>query len=205
MMTSKRHLWSAGVLLVTACAVVVLVGNRAGLAQLAPAGGPVAVCDVVEAFNNYDRAQDLSEEAERERTAVLAEHEKRVADLKAMNEELSGLRPGSDDYEALLRDIQRKTIETEAWQDYKMVLAARDQHRLMTEMYEEILTMVQTVAEEQDYQLVLFRETRETQTDSIQQLYAQMESRKVLYSSPSVDITQTVLARLNRQYQTANP
>ena len=160
----------------------------------------MVVCDVVTVFNDYDRAKDLTETFRVRSDGITQERDKRAARIQAMQEELQGLKSGSPDYESLLQDIQREAIEAEAWQQYKMTLAARDHHRLTTEMYEEILTMVQTVAEQQGHSLVLFREGRSTQTESIQQLLSQVKNRKVLYSSPRIDITQIVLTRLNQQY-----
>ena len=200
MITSKRYIWTVATLVAVAFAVIVLLASPASFAQVAPAGGAVVVCDVVSVFNDYDRAKDLTEDFRLRSEGISQERDRRAALIQAGQEELQGLLPGSPDYETKLQDVQRQAIEAEAWQQYKMTLAGRDHHRLTTEMYEEILTMVQTVAEQQGHSLVLFREGRSTQTESIQQLLAQVENRKVLYSSPRIDITPVVLARLNQQY-----
>jgi len=200
MIRTKTYIWTVATLVALAFATIVTLNSPVSFAQVAGGGGSVVVCDVVSVFNDYDRAKDLSEDFRQRSEAISHERDKRAARIKAMQEELGGLEPGSDDYEPLLQNVQREAIEAEAWQQYKMTLAARDHHRLTTEMYEEILTMVQAIAEQQGYSLVLFREGRSTQTESLQQLLGQVENRKVLYSSPRIDVTQMVLARLNQQY-----
>ena len=200
MITRKIHIWSVAAMLAVASVAVVSLTSPISFAQVGPGGGSVVVCDVVTVFNDYDRAKDLTETFRQRSEAITQERDKRAARIQAMQEELQGLQAGSPDFETLLQNIQREAIEAEAWQQYKMTLAARDHHRLTTEMYDEILAMVQAVAEQQGHSLVLFREGRSTQTESIQQLLAQVENRKVLYSSPRIDITQSVLAQLNQQY-----
>ena len=91
-------------------------------------------------------------------------------------------------------------INAEVWVETKKGLAQRDQLRLTTDMYEEILKMVKVIAEEQGYGLVLFREGRDTEADSMQEMLAQMQNRKVLFSSDDIDITGRVLSRLNMAY-----
>ncbi len=204
-MTRNAYLWPVAVLITGAFVAIALLASPDGFAQVAPAGGDVAVCDVAQIFNQYDRANDLTDDFAKRRDAIVEEGKKRAGRIEALKEELSGYKPGEDDYEELVQEIQRQAIEAQAWQEYKLTIVGRDHHRLTTEMYEEILNMVETVAVEQGYKLVLFRETRDTTTENMNQLLAQMESRKVLYSSPSVDITQTVLARLNRQYKANRP
>ena len=203
MIKTKTYIWSVAALVAVASMAIVSLTGPVSFAQLAPGGATVVVCDVVSVFNDYERAKDLTETFKQRSDAINQEREKRAARLQALQEELQGLQPGSQDYESLLQNIQREAIEAEAWQQYKMTLAGRDHHRLTTDMYDQILSMVQTVAEEQGHSLVLFREGRSTQTESIQQLLGQVENRKVLYSSPRIDITQVVLARLNQQYRAA--
>jgi Skp family chaperone for outer membrane proteins len=200
MIRTKTYIWTVAMLVAVAFAVIVSINSPISFAQVSGSGSSVVVCNVVSVFNDYDRAKDLSEDFRKRSEAITHERDKRAARIKAMQQELEGLEPGSDDYESILQNVQREAIEAEAWQQYKMTLAARDHHRLTTEMYEEILKMVQVIAEQQGYTLVLFREGRSTQTESLQQLLGQVENRKVLYNSPRIDITQIVLGRLNQQY-----
>jgi len=204
-MRHKAYVWPILAVSAGAFTIVALLATSQGFAQAVPSGGDVAVCDVEEIFEHYDRANDLTADFIKRSEAITEEGKKRAARIEALREELEGLEPGTEDFEDLVQEIQRQTIEAQAWQDYKMTIARRDQHRLTTDMYDEILVMIETIATEQGYKIVLFRDSRTTQTKDMNQLVALMGNRKVLYSSPSVDVTQTVLARLNRQYNASRP
>jgi len=191
----------------TAVVIVVLLagvfGTQTSLAQLGASGGTtVAVCDVVEVFNNYERASDLAAEFKIRRDKINEESEARRQAIEDKSQEMQHLLEGSPEYEKQLQEFQRMIINAEVWARTEEGLAQRDQLRLTTDMYEEILKMVKVIAEEQGYGLVLFREGRDTEADSMQEMLAQMQNRKILFSSDDIDITGRVLSRLNMAYST---
>lgn len=197
-------------LLATIVLTVVVLGaglwdTQTSLAQLSASGGAeVAVCDVVEVFNNYERAKDLTAEFQERRERINEESDALRLAIEEKSEELNNLMEGSDEYERQLQEFQRMVIEAQTWAEYQESLARRDYLRLTTDMYEEILDMITVVAEEQGYFVVLFRETRDTSANSMQDLLLQMQNRKVLYSTDEIDITGTVLSRINIAYAAQN-
>lgn len=199
-MKNRRYLLTLAVLVGGAFLALSLLFGQIGTAQERRTVEEVAVCDILEVFRNYDRASDLTEEFEQRRDAIAQEVNTRMAQVEAWRNDLGAYRPGSDEHEQLMQNIERKSIETQAWQEYQMVLAGRDHHRLTTEMYNDILAMVKIIADERGHKIVLFRESPDTQTENIQQLLGQIEGRKVLYASSSVDLTNIVLDRLNSRY-----
>jgi Skp family chaperone for outer membrane proteins len=168
-----------------------------------PAAGPtkVAVCDVVKVFNNYNRAKDLTANLNEKRETVKAEAEKRLQAINTIGMEIEELIQGSKEYERRFNDVQRLTIERTAWLQYQEALVMRDHHRLTKEMYEEIIKMVGLIAREQGVQIVLSRMGEDLQSENTPQLLQQIERRKVLYATDSVDLTDTVLKRLNEAYR----
>jgi len=164
-------------------------------------GTAVAVCDVVAVFNNYDRLSDLNHDLDTRLKKIAKEIEARASVIRDKEEMLKGIAEGSREYEKQLQEVQRLKIELQAWGQYQETLVARDRHRLTTDMYDQILDTVDVVSKEQGFKIVLFRETRDTSTKSFQELLAQMSNRKILYSDPSIDLTERVLARLNDQYE----
>ena len=172
------------------------------LAQDGGARSRIGVCDILKILREYDRFADIKKDFEGRGVTIRDESEKRRARLESMEKELQGLAPGSKDFEALRQNIQKVAIEAQAWQKYQISLAEYDHNRLMVEMYGEVLDMVKVIADEQGLDIVLFRDPRDTQADTVDELLAKIENRKVLYSSPDIDTTETVLARLNRAYAT---
>ena len=166
-----------------------------------PAGAGVGVCDVVVVFNEYQRAKDLTLRLNERRDALRAENEKRGKAIDVLRTELEGLKAGSKEYEQRLNEVQRLTIERTAWLQFQESLIMRDHQRLTREMYEQILRMIQTVAEQQGFLMVLQRDKESLDSQTTQELVQKIASRKVLYNHASVDITDGVLARLNDQYR----
>jgi len=201
----KRHYVAGAILVVVVSfAALSLLFAREGSAQARRVVADVAVCDVLEIFRNYDQANDVTQQMQQRRDAIVQERETRIAEIKALQDELEAYLPGSDEYEATLRSIQLKTIETGAWEEYQMSMAGHDHHRLMTAMYDEILAMAKTIADERGHKVVLFRESADTRTENMQQLLGQIEGRKVLYASQDIDLTNIIVDRLNSQYAAGN-
>ncbi|MHC4563046.1 MAG: OmpH/Skp family outer membrane protein [Planctomycetota bacterium] len=201
-MKTKRTIRSiAAVCLVALIAGGILLVPRS-LAQDAGPRSRIGVCDILKILKEYDRFADIKKDFEGRGVAIRDESEKRRARLQSMDEELKGLAPGSKDFEALRQKMQKVAVEAQVWQKYQISLAEYDHSRLMVEMYGEVLDMVKVIADERGLDIVLFRDARDTQADSVDQLLAKIENRKVLYSSPDIDTTATVLARLNRAYAT---
>ena len=203
-MKERRYLTAAVITMVVSFAILSLVFGRQGSAQARRVVTDVAVCDVLEVFRNYERAGDLTQEMQQRRDDIVAGRETRIAEIDAERKELEAYRPGSPEYEPQLRLVQRKIIETNAWEEYQMAMAGHEHHRQMTEMYDEIMAMAKTIADERGHKIVLFRESPDTQTQDMQELLSQIEARKVLYASPEVDLTDIVVDRLNSQYDGGN-
>jgi Skp family chaperone for outer membrane proteins len=176
------------------------------LGQPAPASAPavparVAVCDVQEIYANYDRAKDLLTKLNDDRQAAQAENEKRGKAADALQAELTALKPGSPEYENRLNQMERMTIDRKVELQYQEALMLRKHRQMTAQLYSEILAMIGTAAREQGINLVLYRDRDLLETDETMELLAQIRNRKVLYCDSSLDITQTVLARLNEAYR----
>lgn len=161
----------------------------------------VAVCDVVDIFNNYQRAKDLTATLNERRQGIKLENEKRGKEIDAIKMELEGLRKGSKEYEKRFNEMQRRTIDRQAWLQYEEALAVREHHRLTQEMYEQIRKMIATIATSRGFQIVLFRDPEDLTSQNTSELLRLINMRKVLYSDSSVDITEETLRSLNAAYK----
>jgi len=161
----------------------------------------MAVCDVVEIFNNYQRAKDLTAKLNERRKSIQAENEDRGKKIDDKQEEMKALKKGSKEYEARFSELQLMVIEREAWLKFQETLAVREHHRLTVEMYEEIQKTIATLAKERSIQIVLFRDPETITSQTTGELLRQIGMRKLLYSDGSVDMTEDTLRRLNETYR----
>jgi len=165
------------------------------------AGPSVAVCDITQLFNNYQRAKDLSGQFEQRRTTLRLENDNRGKELDKAKAELDGYKLGSEAYEKKFNEIQKLTLDRKSWLEYQETVVMRDHHRLTREMYDEVTKMIGRLAKDRNIRLVLFRERDQIESDNTPQLLNQIERRKVLYADDGIDITDQVLGRLNEAYQ----
>ncbi len=189
------------ILVGVALSAVVLSHSLAQPAAAPAAPTRVAVCDVVEIFNNYQRAKDLTAKLNERRKAIQAENDDRGKKIDDKQEEMKALKKGSKEYEARFNELQRMVLEREAWLKFQETLAVREHHRLTVEMYEEIQKMIGALAKERGVQIVLFRDPENITSQNTAELLRQIGMRKVLYSDGSVDMTEDTLRRLNEAYR----
>jgi len=171
-------------------------------AQNAPKAqpAPVAVCDVVEVFNNYKRSADLKIDFDKRKERIEAENKKRLDAIDMVKGEMEGFTPGTKDYEERFEKLQRLSIERQAWLKYQEFLASKEQLQVTEDMYRQIRQAIETIARKRGFDVVLYRERKELPTESMAELLNQIERRKVLYFAESVDITEDVLTEINRTY-----
>ncbi len=177
-----------------------LLAGRSTAAPETSSPSAVAVCDIVDIFNQYDKAEALLSTLNARREAIQTEANKQGERIQQQMQMLQDLSPGESQYEKVFQDVQRMRFQREAYLKFQEALALREHSRLTQEMYQEILNMIEQVAASRGAEVVLFREPKEIQAENTQELLAKIERRKVLYWSPRVDITATVLDRLNKAY-----
>ena len=183
-----------------ACVAVFLTAVSAQAPLAAGPRGTVAVCDVVTVFNNYQQAKDLSAEFQERAKKLAAADEQKLRAIQEVEKVLDALKPGSKSYEEQLQKWEKLSVERATWRRLREQVNLREHRRLTEEMYTEILAMIETVAKERRYDLVLHRENVELASQTTTELLNKIAQRKCLYAAKSIDITDAVLKRVNSRY-----
>lgn len=166
-----------------------------------PATGRVATLDVVKVFNEFQRQKDLSEEMKQLQDKLQAENTTRRNKLDEEEASLSKISQDDPTYVARTRELLAKQIEYKNWSDLKQADVTREIALWSCRIYTEIAKAAGDVAQEQGYDIVLYKDEFECNTTNPDQIREQIRSRKVIYGSPSVDISQLVLDKLNSDYR----
>ena len=194
---------SGAILAAAVLAAVLAVLMAQGLAQSpAPVAAPtrVAVCDVGAVFNGYLKRNDLNLQLEQRRKAANAEDKRRLEQINKVEKTLKQLKQGTPEYDKQAKKLQSLVIEARVWREFTEKAFRAEHRRMMETLYREILTAVAQVAKARNLDLVLYSEQVEITSKTTPELYNKIAQRKCLYHKPSIDITQAVLDRLNRQY-----
>ncbi len=197
MKTSRLYLWVVAIVLGGG---ILLSTSLATAPRTAESATRVGVCDVVQVFNNYERAKDLTTKLNENRETIKSQDATRIKSIEAVEMELEGLVVGSDEYEKRLSEVERLSIDRKVWLQYEEAVLMRNHHRLTKEMYRQILKMIAEVARGKGYHIVLYRISKELESEDTPQLLQQIERHRVLYAADSVDLSGEVLSRLNQAY-----
>ena len=172
----------------------------------ASAAGPaaplgVAVCDVVHAFGQYQRAVDETRKLDQVGKRLKQEAAKRQEAIERAKVRLEGVKDDGKRREALAEEVKKLETDCKAWLEREKARCLRYHHRLSGEMYEEVLAVIGQVARERGLGLVL--QTRRKKIDSTDSadLVRKIHAWTVLYAAPEIDITDEVLRRLNSAYR----
>ena len=201
-MRTLKCLLVIGLCVVGAVLVATAFAQPAAPAANAPR---VAVCNAAEVFANYERARDLNAEMERKAAALRQEGQRREDQIKKMQEEISQLNPGSKQHEDLLERIESARFDAQKWGQLEERRLRRWHAQRTKEMYTEITEAISKVAKDRGIEVVLFADNQPLMGEDIKVILEQMSTRSVLYASPRVDITTSVLTEVNQAYRRGNP
>jgi Skp family chaperone for outer membrane proteins len=198
----KKLHWILLIALGTMLATLALTPTLAQEKPAPAAAGPAktAVCDLFVVLKNYDRGNDLKKELKARVDKITAEGDKRGKEITKIQDTLEELKPGSKEYDVQLNKMTQLTIDRQAFLNYQDELAKRETFRYTKEVYQDVLDGIEKVAKERGVQLVLFKESPNLVSRTYDELLEQISRRKVLFSDPSLDITDDVLKRINRDY-----
>jgi len=195
---------SYAVAAVVAAVIVGILLLRDSLAQSpSPAAAPaarVAVCDVQQIFTGYNKATDLLAKLNDKRQALAAELEQRSKAIESLQQEMDALKKGSSEYQSRLAEVERLRIDLAVSRQFGEAKILAEHRQLTMEMYDEMVSAISQVAKDRGVEVVLHADRGLMETDETMELLAQIRVRTVLYWEPSLDITQEVLARLNKAY-----
>jgi Skp family chaperone for outer membrane proteins len=161
----------------------------------------VACIDVVRIFNEYDRQKDLTEEMRVKNQEMQDEEQRRRGRIDTLQATLDAM---SDDDPAKAqrqRELLRMHIDYKNWGELMQAEMAREVGVWTTRVYDKIVTATEQIAPRQGFDLVLYKEQPELIGFDPDAIRDQIRSRKLVYASDTVDITQIVLDELNDDYR----
>ena len=200
-MKDSTKLLALAMILTTVIGVCTLTRTDAQATRLAKGSSKVAVCDIVKVFKEYKRAKALTQKLTQRSRAFETMAKRKQEALEQLQEELKGLRPGSENYKATELKLKKGIIDREVWSRMEQEAIRREHLRATEAIFNEIKMMIGRVAQGNNIDLVVQLEAGRIQAKTSPELIAQIDRRKVLYNSKGIDLTTTVLTRLNNAYQ----
>jgi len=182
------------------CAVVVLnclqAQPAAPVAKAAPTR--VAICDVVEVFNTCKRTKALHAEFEARSKETRDKAEARGKQIEnAQKGLIDDFKQGTPLYEKEVNRIQEEIIKLRVWEEVQAATMKRDRYVLTLALHRNILNAIKAEAKLRGIDLVVHDTTPPASDPSIRELFERIHSQTVLYYREELDLTATVLKRID--------
>ena len=202
MTTQKRFLTlAAACLMITALAMTFGLGRlqAQGAAQAEPT--TIAVLNIQDVLVQIDENTLFTEAMVARSQAFRAEFESRQAKITQMRNELAILVEGSDNYKEKEMEILNTLIESQTWQQFEEQVAILDQRTHLAALYLKINETAEEIAQQRGIDIVLL-DTPLPDFDSLnpEQLLNAVATRKVLFNTEEVDITRSVVEKMNTEW-----
>jgi Skp family chaperone for outer membrane proteins len=140
------------------------------------------------------------------RNELLAEQNKIRATLQALSKEiaaqeagLKALKPESSDYLAQRKELIDKQARLEAEQKFYKEQIILKQYKWSKELYQDILRITSELAEQKGLDLVLKKDEIDLLALSVNEISETVRTHKVLYSGGCVDISDEVVALVDKE------
>jgi len=164
----------------------------------------VAVVDMTRVFQSLKVQTSFEAERNARRQELQAEAQERQQAAQALQSDLEMLTPGTQAFNDKQAELERAAIDLQVWTRYEQQRLSRETMAQVEKVYRDVREATSRIAEDSGYDIVLLDQPEEDlEAENFQQLLAQIGSRKVLYAGDRVDLTDTVIRRMNNEYDAA--
>jgi len=153
---------------------------------------------VTKILENCKKNKQWQEKAEADRSRVQAEFQQMRKDLEALQANIKQLKAGSSDYFALMGEYEEKRAVMEGRNTFYENKFTQEMQQWMEAVYSDFLKVIEMVAREKGLDMVVGKETLEMPAPTLRDFMLSVKTQKVLYSRPELDITDEVLAALDK-------
>lgn len=189
------------IVILTAVTIWLGMGYEQGWAkskeEIAPAR--IAVVSVRRVLENTKKSALWEEKARTKGKKIMAELEKLSKELQAIEADMATRKVGSSDYLKLMREGTEKQAILEAMDKFYQQELVLKQQQQIEQLYQEIIAAVASVAKEKGVDLVIAKEEFRFPSSSLRELTLVIQTSKVLYHAEHMDITNDVLAVLDKE------
>jgi Skp family chaperone for outer membrane proteins len=194
-MTRQLPILATFALILTLLAAVTLHGQANSASPT-----KVAVLDVQKVFQALDERSAVDADLTQETERLQKQEQEQRQKLKEMEADLSILGRDSDAYKQTMAKAEQMAIELQAWLQVKQRRLEQERTLRVQDLYNKILGATQRLAEQQGYDLVVQRDMQNVRPENQKELAAMILSRKVIYASNQLDITEVVTQLLNNEF-----
>ncbi len=174
----------------------------------APAGPPVvALVNLERVLNNLDELQARNAELQ----AWVDERQKTIRELEAQVKDkvtrLQILPPDSPEYARLQEEALRTRVDAEFQAKFRDEMLSRKQGQVNRALFDKVRDGLRRFSEQRGYNLVLSHDgdIEILGEEGNLAVTRQIAARRILYTDPSLDVSDELLQFLNNEWKAGNP
>lgn len=195
--------WSTVILLAVLIALVgyQTFGNRVG------SSGPtqpaiIATFDLEKTFNALEEKKQAFDELVKTAEGMQAKGEEQSKTLKQMNEDLKDHVEGTPKFRELMGKLAQGTQDYRAYMDYCKLKIDNERARALKRIYLDIRQAAEQMANENHYAIVFVDDSiAQIPVGTEEETNRQISARRIVYTSPDVDITDELISRMNKAFK----
>jgi Skp family chaperone for outer membrane proteins len=197
-----RHLIRIIMLTAVVASTVVAWDAVAGRASVPPTVmGTIDLPRVLEALDEWKAEVTRSTAAGESFQAELI---KRRDNLDALAADLDDFVVGTKQYEGAEHAIKKASIDLRAFMSLADLREARTKQRAILRIYNHIREGTSAVSQQEGYGIVLMDDSAIPISEESSDVLGDISARRVLYASPTLDVTDSIILHLNSQWQAAH-
>jgi Skp family chaperone for outer membrane proteins len=171
-------------------------------AQAAPCA--IATFDLEKTFNTLEEKKAADAELTRTAEEMKKQSDEQAKRLKAMETELQDLQPGTPRYKEVMEQASRASYEYQAQVEFFRAKLDSERAKMMHKVYESIRTAAEQMAKERGLVAVLVDDSiTPIPPGTEEEINRQISARRMVYTSPDVDVTDELISRMNALFKVA--
>jgi len=159
----------------------------------------IGIVSIMKIFRECKRSATYRAEIIAEQSGIRAELQKLSKDIEAQEEGLKAFKQDSNEYLAQRKELIDKRASLEAQQAFNKEQIVLKQYGWSKEIYQDILQITSELAEQKGLDVVLEKDEIDILALSVNEIEQTIRTHKVLYSGGCVDISDEVVARLDKK------
>jgi Skp family chaperone for outer membrane proteins len=183
--------------------VVLLLVHQYCLAQAGPVKAtlPIGTVSVSRAIRECKATAKFGEKARAENEKMDADQDQLTKEVQALAATIraGALKSDSNDYQQQYQELYKKQAQLKTMQDYNPQRKALAQQLWTEKIYKEVLRITKELASQKKLALVLAVDEPEFPMPRYEELVMALRTHKVLYGGGCLDLTDEVIAALDKE------
>lgn len=165
----------------------------------------IATVDIETLYNSLKIREQAEADLQTRAEQLQKEIEKRENEIQRLEEDLNIFEPGSEQYRQAQEEFSHKALQHRARVEAERQILNAQRALKLREIYRRIKQSVTEFSKQNGIDVVFINDSiSEIPRADEQETMRQISARRMLYVGEQVDITQTIIDRMNREFDADN-